>query len=102
MNWLLKVEIYEHDAHYSNKITVYREIYAPFYFCPVGPGCQGANLRLGELQWNVSDYLSLNTTMTGEFKIARAKLFARVEGRKITRGENNPVHSTPNICRFYR
>lgn len=87
MNWLLKVEIYEHDAHYNNMITVYREIFAPFYFCPVHPGCKRANLRLGELQWNVSDYLSLNTTMTGEFKIARAELFARVEGRKITRGE---------------
>lgn len=83
-------------------ITVYREIFALFYFCPVRPGCQRANLRLGELQRNVSNYLSLNTTMSGEFKIARAKLFARVEGRKITQSENNPVHSTPNIYRFYR
>lgn len=71
-----KVEIYENDGHYNNKITVYREIFALFYFCPVRPGCQGANLRPGELQRNVSNYLSLNTTMSGEFKIARAKLFA--------------------------
>lgn len=38
--------------------TVSREIFAPLFFRPFHPGCQKAN-------FNASDYLSLNQTMSG-------------------------------------
>lgn len=59
--------------------TVYMEYLPPFYFYPFHPGCQWANLKLGEFQ--CLKLSLLNTPMLGRFQ-DRKKPFEREEGRK--------------------
>lgn len=62
----------------SYEITVYRELFTPVLFSPLYP-CQ-------QPKSNVSNYLFLNTTMSGQIQ-DWTKLFANVEARKLHRAK---------------
>ena len=71
-----------HDIPYTGKYSL------PFRFFALV-------VRWLFLDWansNVSNYLPLNTTVSGRIQDG-AKLFASVEGRKLHGGKNNPVCS---------
>lgn len=63
------------------RITVYRVIFAPIYFCPFRLPCQWENLKLGEFQRH--NYISLNTMI--ELKTGR-------NSWQVVKGENYTGH----------
>lgn len=78
-------EIWKHE------FCIQRFIRPRFFFRSCWPCCQRTNLRHGEFQSLIWSFFKHNYVIANS---RRNKLFASVDGRKITWGDNNPVYSS--------